>query len=772
MRRKEDQRLLTGRGRYLDDLPCPAALHAAFLRSPYAHARIVDLDLGGCRGAGAVDAYKAEDLGDLWQPFPTPVPHPDLRGHNWVPLARAKVKFVGEPVAVAVAESRAAAEDALEAIRAEYEILPVAHHPSQALEPGAPLVHDELDDNLAIRLEANIGDADKALAEAPRVESLRLEIQRGGGGSMECRGVLAQYDPLYDKLVVHSSTQIPHFVRQKLAFLLRRTPESIDVIATDVGGGFGPKATVYPEEFMIPWLAMKLEQPVKWTEDRMEYIQTGVQEREQIHQVTVGFDDEGRILALKDEAVVDLGAYPAWGIVTPILTLMAIPGPYKIKHFSGEMNVAYTHRVAVAPVRGAGRPQATFVIERTVDHIARMLGLDRAEVRLRNFVQPDEFPYEVGLPTREGVMTYDSGNYPELFRKVLDKAGYESLAKKNPRDAGASSKTLTGIGLSFNVEETGAGPFEGARIRVESDGRVIVSTGACSQGQGHETIFSQVAADALGISPDDVTVIAGDTRQITYGIGTLASRSSVTACSAIVQAAHTLQEKALALGAEYFEAGREDLELGEGRVFVKGSPDRSVGLGELASFSLGASPGIILPPGMKPGLEAEEYFAPEKAAYSAGAHVAVVEVDPDTGFVRILRYVAGHDCGKVINPLLIDGQIRGGVVHGIGDTFIEEVAFDENGQPLASSFLDYLLPLATDAPEVETVHLETPCPHNLVGVKGAGESGTIAALAAVISAVEDALQPLGIQIHESPVTPARLHALIRGAVDRSSASSD
>ena len=648
----------------------------------------------------------------------------------------------------------------------------MTHHPSQALEPGAPLVHDELDDNLAIRLEANIGDADKALAEAPHVESLRLEIQRGGGGSMECRGVLAQYDPLYDKLVVHSSTQIPHFVRQKLAFLLRRTPESIDVIATDVGGGFGPKATVYPEEFMIPWLAMKLEQPVKWTEDRMEYIQTGVQEREQIHQVTVGFDDEGRILALKDEAVVDLGAYPAWGIVTPILTLMAIPGPYKIKHFSGEMNVAYTHRVAVAPVRGAGRPQATFVIERTVDHIARMLGLDRAEVRLRNFVQPDEFPYEVGLPTREGVMTYDSGNYPELFRKVLDKAGYESLAKKNPRDAGASSKTLTGTGLSFNVEETGAGPFEGARIRVESDGRVIVSTGACSQGQGHETIFSQVAADALGISPDDVTVIAGDTRQITYGIGTLASRSSVTACSAIVQAAHTLQEKALALGAEYFEAGQEDLELGEGRVFVKGSPDRSVGLGELASFSLGASPGIILPPGMKPGLEAEEYFAPEKAAYSAGAHVAVVEVDPETGFVRILRYVAGHDCGKVINPLLIDGQIRGGVVHGIGDTFIEEVAFDENGQPLASSFLDYLLPLATDAPEVETVHLETPCPHNLVGVKGAGESGTIAALAAVISAVEDALQPLGIQIHESPVTPARLHALIRGAVDRSSASSD
>lgn len=770
MIRKEDHRLLTGRGRYVDDLPCPHALHAAFLRSPYAHARIVKLDLSGCKESNIVFAYKAEDLGVLWRPFPTPVPHPDLRGNNWSPLAKDKVRFVGEPIAVTVAESRAAAEDALEAIQVEYEILPVAHHPIQALETGAPLVHDELGNNLAIQLEAKIGDVERALSEAPNVESLRLEIQRGGGGSMECRGVLAQYDSLYDKLIVHSSTQIPHFVREKLAFLLKRRPESIDVIATDVGGGFGPKATVYPEEFMIPWLAMELRQPIKWIEDRIEYIQTGVQEREQIHEVTVGFDDEGNILSLKDEAVVDLGAYPAWGIVTPILTLMAIPGPYRIKHFSAVMKVAYTHRVAVAPVRGAGRPQATFVIERIVDHIARTLGLDRANVRLQNFVQPDEFPYEVGLPTREGVMTYDSGDYPKLLRMVMDKANYESLIIKPSSSTGKQPKTLTGVGISFNVEETGAGPFEGARIRVEADGRVIVSTGACSQGQGHETIFSQVAADTLGISPDDVTVIEGDTRHITYGIGTLASRSSVTACSAIVQAAETLQTKALALATEYFEAELGDLTIGEGRVFIKGSPNRSVGLGELARFSLGASPGVTLPPGIKPGLEAEEYFTPEKAAYSAGAHIAMVEVDPETGFVKVLQYVAGHDCGKVINPLLLDGQIRGGTIHGIGDAFIEEVAFDNNAQPLAASFLDYLLPLATDSPEVETIYLETPCPHNLVGVKGAGESGTIASLAAVISAIEDALQPLGVKINESPVTPARLYALIRKAKDSQSES--
>ena len=764
MERKEDRRFLTGRGRYVDDIPCPGVLHAAFLRSPYAHARIIDLDLSGCQAAGAVAAYKAEDLGALWRPFPTPVSHPDLRGRNWVPLAKDKVKFVGEPVAVAVAESRAAAEDALDAVQARYEVLPAASHPVRALEPGAPLVHDELGDNLAIHLEAKIGDVEKALADSPHVENLLLNIQRGGGGSMECRGVLAQYDPLYDKLLLHSSTQIPHFVRQTLSVLLQRPEEFIDVVATDVGGGFGPKATVYPEEFVVPWLAIRLERSVKWTEDRLEYIQTSIQEREQRHDVTVGFDGEGRILALKVKAVVDLGAYPAWGIVVPILTLMSIPGPYKIKHFLGEMDVAYTHRVAVAPVRGAGRPQATFVIERTMDHLARKLGLDRTEVRFRNFVQPEEFPYVVGLPTREGVMTYDSGDYPELLRRVLTQADYAALKnKKNYSAKGEGrSEKLLGVGISFNIEETGAGPFEGARIRVEPDGRVVVSTGACSQGQGHETIFSQVAADALDVSPENITIVEGDTRHISYGIGTLASRSSVTVSSAIVLAAGALREKAIALAREYFEAGGDDLDMREGRVFVKAAPDRSVTLGELAVFSLGASPGIILPPGMKPGLEAEEYFAPEKAAYSAGAHVAVVEVDPETGFVKVLRYVAGHDCGKVINPLLVEGQIRGGVVHGVGDVLIEEVAFDDNGQPLASTFLDYLLPLASDVPAIETLYMETPCPDNLVGVKGAGESGTIAAVAAIVSAVEDALAPLGIEIRESPVTPARLNELIRG----------
>jgi carbon-monoxide dehydrogenase large subunit len=364
-------------------------------------------------------------------------------------------------------------------------------------------------------------------------------------------------------------------------------------------------------------------------------------------------------------------------------------------------------------------------------------------------------------------MTYDTGNYPELLRKVLEKADYESMKRSGTGFESKDPARLIGIGISCIVEETGAGPFEGARIRAEPDGRVVISTGACSQGQGHETIFSQVAADALGVSPEDVTIIGGDTRHISYGIGTLASRSSVTASSAIVLAAETLKQKAISLAAEFFEVGAEDLEMREGRVFVKGAPDRSVSLGELATFSLGVSPGIILPPGMKPGLEAEEYFAPEKAAYSAGAHVAVVEVDPQTGFVKILRYVAGHDCGKQINPLLVDGQIRGGVVHGLGDVLIEEVAYDENGQPLASTFLDYLLPLASDAPAIETVHQETPCPYNLVGVKGAGESGTIGAVAAIVSAIEDALKPFGVQVRESPLGPARLHALIQDRANQS-----
>ncbi|MFQ5914663.1 MAG: molybdopterin cofactor-binding domain-containing protein [Nitrospinota bacterium] len=764
--RTEDKRLLTGGGRYVDDIPCPDVLHAAFLRSPYAHARIVSVDLSGCAGAGAIASFHAEDLGPVSKPFPIQLPNPAIRGHSWAALAKDKVRFYGEPVAVVVAASRAEAEDALEAARVEYEVLPAASHPVQALEPGAPLVQDELGDNLAAHLEGKIGDVDQALSGAAHVETFEPRIQRGAAGAMECRAILAQYEGQFDRLRIYASTQAPHTFRQRVAMLLGRPEDSVEVIAPDVGGGFGPKGSFYPENLVVPWLAVRLGRSVKWTEDRLEFIQAGIQEREGVHEVTVGFDDEGKILALKIRSVVDTGAYPVYGVLTQMNMITHAPCLYKLRHYSMEMDVVYTNRVPCGPVRGAGRPQGTFLIERTMDRIAYALGLDGAQVRFRNLVQPEEMPYVVGLPTWGGPMTYDSGDYPELLRRTLEKADYDSLRNQERRTEGGR---LIGVGVACNIEMTGSGPFEGARIRVEPSGKVAVATGASPQGQGHVTTFTQVAADAMSVSPEDVKVITGDTTHISYGIGTFGSRSAVNATSAILLAARSIREKALSLAAERLEAGREDLTMEEGKVFVKGAPERSIGLGELARFSMVGAPGKSLPPGTKPGLESEEYFRPPAPAFAYGAHVAVVEVDPETGFVKVLRYVAGHDCGKIINPLLVDGQVHGGVAHGIGDALIEELAFDENGTPLASTFLDYLLPLSTDIPPMETVHLESPCPNNPAGVKGAGEGGTIGSIAAVVSAIEDALKPLGIRIQESPVTPARLHALIQEQSQRAGA---
>jgi CO/xanthine dehydrogenase Mo-binding subunit len=612
-----------------------------------------------------------------------------------------------------------------------------------------------------------MGDAEGELKKAPRRESLRLTIQRGGGEAMETRGILALYDQTFDHLTVYSSTQSPHLIRQDLAFLLSRPESSIDVIAPDVGGGFGPKAYTYPEDLVVPWLALELGCPVKWIEDRLEHIQTTLQEREQVHEVEFGFDGEGHLLSLRVRAVSDIGAYVPWGIVVPLLTITNIPGPYQIRHYGGLMDVAYTHRVPIAPVRGAGRPQSTFVIERVMDRMAEVLGLDPTEVRYRNFIQPEDFPYETGIRSRDGTMlVYDSGDYPRLLRLALERANYAAFRRGEHRpgeEGDPSAGRYVGIGMSCNVEMTGTGPFEGARVRIDPSGKVFLATGAAPQGQGHETVLAQVLADVLGVSPEDVTVVTGDTRAIPYGVGTFASRTAVTASGAVINAGRAVREKVLTLAAERLEVRWEDLEMAGGAVFVKGAPDRKVSLGELARYSIGPAPGMMHRSKVEAGLEATELFAPSMAATAYGAHVAVVEVDAETGFVRVLRYVAGHDCGRLINPLLVEGQMHGGVVHGIGDALIEEVVFDEGGQPLASTFLDYFLPLATDVPWMEVVHIETPSPFNPAGVKGAGEAGTIAAPAAIANAIADALRPLGVEINELPLTPYRLRRLIEQA---------
>ena len=760
--RKEDHRLLTGGGRYVDDLPCPEALHGAFLRSPYAHARIESIDVSGALERGAVAAFTAEDMGEACREFPQPVPNPALRPRNILPLARGFTRYVGEPVVFVLAGDRAAAEDALDGVRVSYEVLPATAHPVDALKAGAPLVHADLGDNRAARLEVRFGDAEGELARAPRRETLRLTLRRAGGEAMETRGLLAYHDAAFDRLTVYSSTQVPHQVRRNIAIVLGRPKHSVDVIAPDVGGGFGPKAFSYPEDFVVPWAAMRAGRPVKWIEDWIEHIQTTYQEREQVHEVEVGYDEEGRILALRDRGVFDTGAYVPWGVVVPYMSISTIPGPYRIRHFDAAIEVVYTHRVPIAPVRGAGRPQSAFIMERVIERVADRLGLDSVAVRRKNLIQPEEFPYEIGILARDGTpMTYDSGDYPALMNMALEAAAYEDFrnGKRLPGEAGDPEKgRYVGMGVSFNIEGTGFGPYEGAIVRVDDSGEVVLYTGATPSGQGHETILGQVLADTLNLDPRNIKVVTGDTRHIPYGFGSFASRIAVLASNSVAVAGEAMRKKVFEFASASLECAAEDLEISDGKVAVKGSPERSMTLGEVARVAAG-TPGMMMG-GQSPGLEVQEYNTPSAPATSSGCHVCVVEVDTETGYVRLLRYVVAHDCGRILNPTILTGQVRGAIVHGIGETIIEEVAFDENAAPLASTFLDYLLPLSTDIPDIEVHHMETPSPFNRLGVKGAGESGTIAAPAAVVAAIEDALKPLGVEINETPLTPYQIWKIL------------
>ncbi len=759
VRRREDPRLLMGAGRFVADIAAPGALQAALLRSPHAHARIVRLDLAGARrAAGVACAVAAGDLGAANAPFPLLVPNPALKAFMPRGLAAGVVRYVGEPVAAVVAASRYAAEDALERIAVEYEPLPAALDPRQALEAGAPLVHAEAGTNLACRLVQRVGDVGAAFRAAARIFRERLFVSRGGGAAIETRGLLAVPEGGDGRLTVWASTQVPHLLRQVLAQLLGRPEHSLRVIAPDVGGGFGPKAMAYPEDLLVPWLALRLGRPVRWVEDRAEHFLTTVQEREQFHEVEVAVRADGTILGVRDRFLADTGAYVPWGVVVPYLTATTLPGPYKVPNYEVEMTIAYTHRVPVAVVRGAGRPQAVYVMERMMDRVAAGLGLDPAEVRQRNFIRPHEFPYHVGLVFRDGSpLVYDKGDYPACLHKLLEMADYRAFreAQAGLREQGR----WVGLGIACYVEGTGLGPFEGASIRVDTQGKVQVVTGACPQGQGHETTLAQLCAETIGVPIEDVGVQTGDTDAIPFGIGTFASRVAAVASGAVVEAGRQVRQKAIRLAAQLLEAPAEDVVLEGGRLFVRGAPGRGLGLAEVAAASLGR-PGFTLRPAGEPGLQATHYFHPSAAAYSNGANVAIVEVDPETGAVRVLRYLVVHDCGTVINPLLVEGQVVGGVAHGIGNALFEDAPFGENGQPLATTFMDYLLPTAAEIPLMEVEHIETPTPLNPAGVKGAGESGTIPAPAAIAAAVEDALAPFGVRIASLPLSPEKIRALV------------
>jgi carbon-monoxide dehydrogenase large subunit len=761
IRRREDPRLLTGQGTYVGDLALPGMVHAAILRSPHAHARILRIDPAAAAAApGVLFVATAADLGACARPLPLLNPAPGLRPRMPVALAADTVRYVGEPVAVVVAESRYAGEDALDLLRVDYEELPAVADAAEALEPGAPLVHDDLDSNLAARTVQTIGDLEPAFRAADVVVRERLAIARGGGAMLESRGLVAAWDERSRRLEVWASTQAPHLIRRVLTQMLELPDRQVRVVVPEVGGGFGAKLVCYPEDVLIPWLARRLRRPIQWIEDRREDLLSTVQEREQYHEVEVAGRRDGTLLGLRNRFVCDAGAYVPWGNVVPTLTATTL-GPYKLPAYRVESLAVYTHRVPVSVIRGAGRPQAAFLFERAMDRVAEAVGLDPAEVRRRNFIRPHEFPYRLGLIYRDGSeMTIDNGDYPAALERGLALADYAGFRER--QRAARERGRHPGIGIACNVEGTGLGPFESAILRVDGLGKVHLITGACPQGQGHETTLAQVVADELGISPEDVAVTTGDTDAIAFGIGTFASRTGAVASGAAVGACRLVREKAMAAAAHLLEAAREDLVYAEGRVHVRGAPARAVTLAEAAAFLAGI-PGRALPEDVEAGLQASHHFRPPGLTYSNGTAVAVVEVDLETGAVRIEGLFVVHDCGRLINPLVVDGQIQGGVAHGVSNTFFEEVPYGPAGQPLAASFMDYLIPTAAEVPPLAIAHLETPSPLNPAGVKGAGEGGAIFTPAALAAAIEDALAPLGVRITSLPLSPERLQRLIAAA---------
>ena len=762
VKRSEDPRLLTGRGMFVDDIRLPGVAHAALLRSPHAHARILRIDTARAKTApGVVAVYTRADLPEtLAEPLPKLIPHHALIHHKTqYALAPEKVRYVGEPVALVIAESRYLAEDAIDLIDVEYEPLPPVVDLTQAAQPDAPLVHEDMGTNVCAHYTQRVGDAEAAFARAAHVFTERFVIDRGTASPMECRGVVARWESGIRQLTVWDSTQAPIRIRNYLSQLLGLPQAQVRVIAPDIGGGFGPKIMMcYPEEILIPWAAMQLGRPVKWIEDRRENFAAMNHEREQIHVASIAVDGDGRILGVRTSFLYDSGAYIPYGIIVPIVTSTTLPGPYRIPNYHCEFQAVFTNKTIVSPYRGAGRPQGVFVMERLMDRVAKELGLDRTVVRERNFIQPHEFPYEVGLIYQDNApLIYDSGDYPATMRKALEMIGYDRWPQDQER-ARRGGRHL-GLGIACYVEGSGIGPYEGCRVTVEPSGKVFAATSVGTQGQGHYTSFAQIVADALTVSVEDVTVVTGDSGAFSWGTGTFASRAAVVAGNAVHLAAQAVREKALKVAATKLEARVEDLEMAGGKVFVRGVPGRAMALAEIA---VAANPlrGTIPEEWEQPGLEASRYFAPPRGTFPNGAHACIVEVDVRTGMLTVLKYVVVHDCGRVINPLILDGQIRGGVAQGLGGAFYEKLVYDENGQLLTQTFMDYLLPTAAEVPEVEIGHLETPTPLNPLGVKGAGEAGVIPVGALIAQALDDALAEFGVRITEMPLSPSRLLEII------------
>ncbi len=768
IKRNEDPRLLTGRALFTDDVQLAGMLHVAFARSDLAHARIRTIDVASAKERpGVVAIYIAKDLGDFWQPGPLLVPPPpveqlEFHQRTQVPLTKDKVRHAGEAVAMIVAESRYVAEDALDDIFVEYEPLDAVVDLEAALKDDAPLVHDDLERNISARVAQTKGDWTQAASEADLVISRRFHYDRGTAAALENRGIVASWDAKTQHLTVWDTTQAPIAIRNGLAAMLGLSERQVRVIAPFIGGGFGPKIMMfYPEEVLLAWATLQLGRPVKWIEDREENFYATTQERVQVHDAAIALRRDGTILGVKDIFLHDSGAYAPYGLTVPINSQCTLLGPYIVPNYYSEFTSVFTNKPIVTPYRGAGRQHGVFVMERLLDIAARELAIDRVEIRRRNFIRPEQFPYNNEIIYQDfAPLVYDSGNYEPALERALELIGYERFIREEQPQREAEGERV-GIAVVNYIEGTGIGPYEGARVTVEASGKVSVVTGIGTQGQGHYTSFAQVAAEQLGVPVSDVHIVTGDTDLFYWGAGTFASRGAVVAGNAVHAAAANVRAKILKLAGEKLEVAEEDLELIEGRAQVKGAPETAIPFGQLAAE---ANPlrGAVKP-GTEPGLESTEYFGPERGATASGVHAMILTVDPETFLVEIEKYVVVHDCGKVINPLILEGQIQGGVAQGIGNAFYEQLHFNENGALLNASLMDYLLPTAMDVPDILSDHIETPSPLNPLGVKGAGEAGAIPVGALFAQALDNAFRDIGLETREIPLSPNRLFELVMEA---------
>ncbi len=759
LKRLEDPRLLRGQATFLDDLRVSGFRHVAFVRSIHPHARF-RVDTSAARAIpGVVGVFLAADFPQVNE-IPVVIDHPALRPCRHPLLARDKVRYVGEPIAVVVAQSRYVAEDGADAVKVEYEPLQAVPDARAAGAAGAPLLHDHLGDNVAADFVVRVGDADAAFRSADVVTRATYYVHRYTGMPLETRGVAADCDAGTGDLTLWSSTQWPHTLRDVLRGVLRLPEPRIRVIAPDVGGGFGVKQEIYPEELVLALLAMRLHGPVKWIETRHEHLTTAAHAREQWHDIELAARRDGTILAMRAEILADIGAYTrSLGVLCPSITSASLPGAYRIRDYTCRVRAALTCKAPAAAYRGAGQPEATFAVERAMDHLARELRIDPAELRRRNFIRRDEFPWDVGTASAQVPLIYDSGDYGGALDTALKLSGYEKRRDEQAveRAKGASGRLL-GVGIASYVLLTGLGPHEGAVLRVNPSGGVLLITGASPHGQGTATMLAQVVADELGLQPDDVVVRHGDTALIPFGVGTYASRNAVMAGSAALVAARAVAAKARRLAAHLLEVSDADLELADGVVRVVGAPNRRLSLADLATA---CAPGSPLPDGMDPGLEATHYFPAPRATFASGVHIATVSVERETGRVEILDYTAVSDAGRVINPLIVEGQIHGGVAQGVGGALYEELVYDDHGQPRTQSLLEYVMPTAEQIPPMKIANLATPSPLNPLGVKGVGEAGALAPPAAITAAVEDALRPFDARITGTPLRPEDIFRLMR-----------